>query len=88
MAAKGDKIHPGAPPLETTGPTPAVSWNDLSYTIELADKSKLNILDRCGGEVFPGEVCGIMGPSGSGKTTLVDVSLLECRPFLCLWLTG
>ena len=57
-------------------PPHAISFQNLTYTIDLKQKdgtSSIDILKGIGGYAKPGEMTALMGSSGAGKTTLLDV---------------
>ncbi len=61
---------------ETTGEYPVVKWTQLTKTYKTSG-FKLYIEE---GEVYPGEVLGIIGPNGIGKTTFIKILSRNLKP--------
>ncbi|KAJ1887764.1 hypothetical protein LPJ66_008942 [Kickxella alabastrina] len=63
-------------PSRLQNQAPLLSWKDVSYSVKIKDKSQTTmrtLLHNITGEIYPGEVIGLLGPSGAGKTTLLNI---------------
>lgn len=55
---------------ETTATTDIFSWQNLTYTVPVAD-GKRRLLNEVSGFVAPGKLTALMGESGAGKVILL-----------------
>jgi ABC-type nitrate/sulfonate/bicarbonate transport system ATPase subunit len=51
----------------------ALSFQNMSYSVSMPDKSTRKLLNDITGYALPGTMTALMGSSGAGKTTLMDV---------------
>jgi ATP-binding cassette subfamily G (WHITE) protein 2 len=51
----------------------SMTWKDLSYEVQLPDKTMRKIINGVSGHVHHGQMLALLGPSGAGKTTMLDI---------------